>query len=307
MTEEELTFPLVPRGRLVGLSFGSMRSLRRGRGSDVTGSRPYVPGDDVEAIDWGASARLSTARAADEFVVRERLAEEAPRVVIACDCRPQMVGFPSPLPWLDKRLALRRAAQLVADSAGRAGGFVGYVEQADGSTFWQPPLGERLLAGAREERLSRSRWAAPPDWLDRTLALLLQHRRAVTAGSFVFLLSDFLPPRGEEAWLPLLERGIDLVPVVIQDPTWEQSFPDVAGLVLPLRDPATGRRRSVLLSRREVAERRRANEERLAHLLGGFRELGLEPVLVSSSERADILASFLAWAEARRRARVPGR
>ena len=62
-------FPLVPRRRLVGLSFGGMHSARRGSGSDVAGSRPYQPGDDIRAIDWGASARLSSARAADVAAV----------------------------------------------------------------------------------------------------------------------------------------------------------------------------------------------------------------------------------------------
>ena len=69
-----LTFPLVPRRGVIGISFGTMRSLRRGTGTDIAGSRPYRPGDDMDAIDWAASARLSTARARDEFVVRERFA-----------------------------------------------------------------------------------------------------------------------------------------------------------------------------------------------------------------------------------------
>ena len=38
-------FPLVPRYRLTGLPFGSARSTRRGRGSDLAGFRAYVPGD----------------------------------------------------------------------------------------------------------------------------------------------------------------------------------------------------------------------------------------------------------------------
>ena len=63
-----LTFPLVPRRRVHGVSFGTMRSLRRGSGTDVAGSRPYRPGDDMDAIDWAASARLSTAKGRDEFV-----------------------------------------------------------------------------------------------------------------------------------------------------------------------------------------------------------------------------------------------
>src|SRR5207244_9340735 len=89
-----------------------MHSARRGRGSDVAGSRPYVPGDDVKAIDWGASARLSSARGDDAFVVRERYAEEAPRVVVVCDRRPAMRLFPPGLPWLRKAEAQRTVIEL---------------------------------------------------------------------------------------------------------------------------------------------------------------------------------------------------
>src|SRR5947208_15948827 len=89
----DVAFPLTPRRRLIGLSFGGMRSARRGTGSDVAGSRVYRPGDDIDTIDWAASARLSAARGTDEFIVRERFAEEAPRVVIIADRRPEMSLF----------------------------------------------------------------------------------------------------------------------------------------------------------------------------------------------------------------------
>ena len=108
-----MTFPLIPRDQLIGLSFGTMRSLRRGSGTDVAGSRPYVTGDDTRAIDWASSARFSSARQSDEFIIRERYAEESPKVVLVCDRRPAMVGFAPPLPWLDKASAMRRAAELV--------------------------------------------------------------------------------------------------------------------------------------------------------------------------------------------------
>src|SRR5204863_1209167 len=98
----DLTFPLAPRRRVIGLSFGAMHSARRGLGSDVAGSRPYRPGDDVDAIDWPASAKLSTARGSDEFIVREHYADEAPRVVVFCDRRPALAATRAPLPWLDK-------------------------------------------------------------------------------------------------------------------------------------------------------------------------------------------------------------
>src|SRR5438105_15904492 len=100
-------FTLVPRRRLIGLSFGGMHSARRGLGSGVAGSRPYRPGDDVDAIDWPASARLSSARGTDEFIVRERFADEAPRVIVVSDRRPQMALFPAPLPWLRKDEAMK--------------------------------------------------------------------------------------------------------------------------------------------------------------------------------------------------------
>src|SRR6266566_3084596 len=84
------TFPLVPRRRLTGLPFGDLPSRRRGHGSEVIGSRLYEPGDPVSTIDWFASAQLSEARGSDEFVVRDRAADEAPRVTIVLDRRPAM-------------------------------------------------------------------------------------------------------------------------------------------------------------------------------------------------------------------------
>jgi uncharacterized protein (DUF58 family) len=306
VTEARLTFPLVPRRRVIGLSFGTMRSLRRGTGSDVAGSRPYRPGDNMDAIDWAASARLSSARASDEFVVRERYAEEAPKVVVVCDRRPGMAHFQAPLPWLDKALAMRRAVEQILVSAAEAGGFVGYLDFADGEPYWRPPQGDRKLGEVRDERLPSSEFRAPPDTLERSLAHLAEHRRTATAGTFVFVLSDFLPPPSKEAWLQALEHRWDLVPIVIQDPTWEQSFPDVSGIVVPMRDATTGRVADVRLTAAEATARRSANEERLRALAEAFEGLDIDPIFVSSSEPAELLTSFLAWTELRRVRRVIG-
>ena len=289
---------------MIGLSFGTMRSVRRGTGTDVAGSRPYRPGDDVHAIDWAASARLSAARNADEFVVRERYAEEAPRVVIVCDRRPGMRSFEAPLPWLDKAAAMRTATELIIESALLVGGFVGYLDHGGGDPHWVPPRGGRRLADLREDRLPSDEFSGPPDSLERALAHLAQHRRSVTSGAFVFVLSDFLPLPSEEVWLAALEHRWDLVPVVIQDPTWEQSFPDVSGLVVPLRDPATGRAAPARLRRREVAARRDANEQRLQALIAGFEAIELDPVIVSTGDREAILAAFLDWSDFRRARRA---
>ena len=292
-----MTFPLVPKGRLSGLSFGTMRSLRRGRGSDVAGSRPYVPGDDMHAIDWAASARRASARSSDEFVIRELYAEEAPRVVVVCDRRPGMSFFSPPLPWLDKPAAVREAVSLIRQSATLTGGFVGHVDFAGEELLWEPPR-----SGRRSRRAADAppTYDAPPDALDRAIEHLDRHRRALGPGTFVFVLSDFIPQPAQELWLTGRERRWDVVPVVVQDPTWEQSFPDTSGIVVDLRDPVTGRVAPVRLTRREVAARREANEERRRALEDDFRRLGLDAVWVSSGERIDVLVSFLRWSELRK-------
>jgi len=286
-------FTLVPRRRLIGLSFGGMHSARRGRGSDVAGSRAYRPGDDVHAIDWPASARLSSARATDEFIVRESYAEEAPRVVVVIDHRPTMALFRPPLPWLSKPAAMSLAAHLVLDSAIASRGYLGYLDFAERDPRWSPPRSQRDLPELRDERP----FTAPDDVIERAFSYLAIHRRALPAGSFVFVFSDFLVSPHDRVWIDALEHRWDVVPVVIQDPVWEQSFPDVSGIVVPLADPATGKVSYVRLSRREVEQRRDANERRLESLLRTFDALDLQPVVISSADAVDVLGAFLAWSE----------
>jgi uncharacterized protein (DUF58 family) len=268
----------------------------------VAGARFYQAGDDVHAIDWAASARLSSARQSDDFIVREHYADEAPRVLIICDRRPEMSFYAPPLPWLDKTEAMRQAAELILESASLVGGFVGYLDHGDGggNPYWIPPRGVRRLWELTSERLPSRAFSAPPDTLQRAFGHLTEHRRAVAAGSFVFCLSDFIPMPSEEVWLwAAQESGWDVIPVVIQDPTWEQSFPDVSGIEVPLRDPRSGRSTPVRLTASEASARRRVNEERIGRLIDAFRDLDLEPVVVASDDRAEILGSFLEWAEVR--------
>ena len=125
-------------------------------------------------------------------------------------------------------------------------------------------------------------------------------------GTFIFVLSDFIPPPSKEMWLTALEHRWDIVPVVIQDPTWEQSFPDVSGIEVPLRDARTGRVAPVRLRAKEASTRKAANEERLRSVLETFRTLDIDPILVSSSDPAEVLAPFLMWTELRRTRRVLG-
>jgi uncharacterized protein (DUF58 family) len=276
-----------------------MRSARRGTGSDVAGSRPYVPGDDVKAIDWGATARRSSARSSDEFVLRERYAEEAPRVVAICDRRPEMRLFPGDFPWLRKREAQQAALELIRASAIEAHGFIGYLDFGDGEgePFWLPPQSQSLWEYEDRED-SGAAWRAPQANIEDAVEFLLRHPRSVPAGTFVFVLSDFLVPPSSETWLRVLERRWDLIPVVLQDPVWERSFPPIDGYRVRLAD-AQGDVREVQLRRGEAAGRRELNEQRWTNLLETFAEAALEPVVVASHEESEILRAFLDWAETR--------
>jgi hypothetical protein len=289
------TFPLIPRQRVLGLPFGGLHSVRRGLGSDVAGSRPYEPGDNVDRIDWHASARLSLARGTEEFVVREHFADEAPRVVVLCDRRPSMSLFSDDWPWLRKPEAIRHTVRVIGNSTTAARGLLGYFDEADGSAYWHPPRSSRELGPFDVERP----FDAPAHTLARGLGYLVEQRRDLPAGTFVFVLSDFLCEPSRDEWLDALERRWEIVPVVIQDPVWEQSFPEVGGVVVPFADAESRDVSLVRFSETEAGERRIANERRLRDLLFTFRALDMDPVVVSSHELRDVVLSFLTWADQR--------
>lgn len=271
--DDRLTFSLLSRRRVAGVSFGASRSRTRGGGHDLAGARPYLPGDDVRRIDWRASARHSSATGHDAFVVREHFTEEATRVVIVIDRSPSMALFPPELPWLVKPRALEEACAMIVGSAMRAGCLVRerYIPYDAGDDV--------TLADALDE--------------------LVERERGLGAGTFVFLFSDFLQFPPVAVWQRAFATGWDLVPVVVQDPVWEQSFPEVSGAVLPLVSPETGRLTHVSLTRAEVRARRDEHESRLAGILCRLEALGLDWVLVSSHERGRVLEAFLDWSNGR--------
>jgi hypothetical protein len=277
-----------------------MRSRARGYGTDLAGARPYRVGDDVRRIDWRASARLSSARGTDEFVVREHLTDEATRVVVVIDRSPTMQLYPRELPWLCKPAAIAEACDMIFESALQAGCAVGYLD--DGEPDDRARLEGRRIGsdgGRAEPRRIGKDLPARDDGspsIARLLAHVVRQERTLPPGTFVFLLSDFLDFPPDVVWQEALDRSLDVVPVVIQDPVWEQTFPDVAGAVVPLADPASGKVVNVRMSRADVRARRDENRARFRSILGRLEARELDCVLVSSHDPGRVLQSFVEWA-----------
>jgi uncharacterized protein (DUF58 family) len=280
-------FPFPARRRIAGSLLGEASSARRGESADIAGSRSYVPGDDPRAIDWAGSARLSAARGRDQFLVREFYEEETPVAVILCDRSPSMSAPPAPgTPFLSKPQTLARVAALVADSAFEARSQFAYFEFRGDTPFFSPP-------GARGARALLEDWTATPGEggdrsADQLLRALIAERARLPAGTLVFVLSDFAPAPSETV---VLDTGWEVVPVVIQDPVWEQSFPlEAAGLVLEQLDGPTR------ISADDAARLQHEHERRIDEIAAWSARHGFSAVVPRGYQREQLVDTFTVWA-----------
>ena len=267
-----------------GVSGRTQTSLLRGGGYEIASSRAYRPRrqhprDRLEGLCPHVE------RAVVGRVRRPRALRRRRRPVWSsfADRRPAMSLYPrGPAVAAQAR---RRRGRRPADRRQRDRG-AGVARATSTSPTRASPAGSRreppanAITHPRARARSRDAYTAPAD----NLALGLRHLARSPAascppGSFVFVLSDFLEPPAHAVWRAAAGRGWDIVPVIVQDPRWEQSFPATSGLALPLAEPGSCALRPVRLTRREAAERREANERRLEALLGTFAELRLDPVL----------------------------
>ena len=302
-TTPAATFPLVPQRRFVGAGVGEHRSPRRGAGDEVAGTRAYRPGDRRTWIDWRASARLSAARGTDEFVVREFFADTAPRAAVVVDRRPRMALHGSSFPWLDKAAAMDEAVRLIGRSVAAERGDLAYVADHAGRPRWVAPRAPRRVLEQLERADGAMSFAAGPRSPDDCLRVLVEHAPSFPAGTFVFVLSDFVDAVAPRTWRRLRALHWDVTPVVVQDATWEQSFPEVGAVLLPVGDVESGVVRDVWISAADARARAAANERRLADLLAGFRRLGCDPVVLGSSDPREIAHCFGRWSQRRARLR----
>ncbi len=281
---------LEPHVRIIGSLFGNAPSRRRGSSDDVVGSRPYQVGDDVRRIDWATSARLSALRGEDHFVVRESYGEEAPIVCFALDRSASMALYPREYPWLHKPDAVRQIADVVALSAGHYHCPLAYLD----AETWQSPstsTGPEDL----EQLLDQGRYDRSGDTIDSLFRRLRSVEHLLPGGSFVFICSDFMEVPSERTLAMVIDAEWDLVPVVVQDPLWEQSYPEAAGEVaLPVCDEA-GRFRLLRQGRAEVRDRRQEHEARLRRLDELLTNYGFPPIVLSELGPAALIDALRSW------------
>jgi hypothetical protein len=81
----------------------------------------------------------------------------------------------------------------------------------------------------------------------------------------------------------------------------ERSFPQVAGVMLPVELLPAERTRPVRLTHAEVESLRAAHEARYARILDGLVQVGLEPIVLERDDPDHIFERFVGWSEGRRR------
>ncbi len=281
---------LEPHVRIIGSLFGSAASRRRGQSDDVVSGRPYLVGDDVRRIDWATSARLSAIRGEDHFVVRESYGEEAPIVCFTVDRSSSMGLYPREYPWLHKPEAVRQMAEIVCLSANHYHCPLSYLDDVS----WRPPS---TTTGREQifELLDARGYDGEDDTLDSLFGLLHSVEHLLPAGTFIFCCSDFLRVPSERTLAMIADADWGLVPVVVQDPLWEQSYPEVAAdVALPVLDE-DGRFRLLRQSRAAVRERRAANEARLRRLEELFTGYGFPPIVVSDVGPEALAEALRSW------------
>lgn len=256
---------------------GQYHSVFKGRGLIFSDVRQYMPGDDVRAIDWNVSARMSQAHV-KQFV------EERDRTVNLVIDMSASVRFGTRA--ASKRDTAAELAAMVAFSAIRNNDRVGLYIVTDRVARFVPPkkgkkhvmrvVGEIL---AFEPRSRRTDLAAGLDFLGK-----IARRRSV-----VFLVSDFLSTGWERAMRITAQRH-DLVPVVITDRV-EDALPSV-GLCM-FEDMETGEVVEVDTSGAGAVEYRRRIEAQRTARDAALRRMSVDVVEVHTDRPyVDALVAF---------------
>ncbi|MGP4022533.1 DUF58 domain-containing protein [Actinomadura sp. 3N407] len=231
--------------RLDGLLQGDHLGLLPGPGSEPAEGREYVAGDDVRAMDWNLTARMTAPH------VRDRVADRELETWVVVDATASM-DFGTGR--LEKRDLAVFAVAAVGFLTERTGNRLGaQIVHDDGVRRVPARTGRPHLLGLLGTLLSAPRGAGGHGRASLGTAADLLHRTGARRRGVAVVVSDFLEQA--ETWerpLRLLGARHQLLAVEVVDPR-ELTLPDVG--MLTLVDPETGRRREVATAGRRLRER----------------------------------------------------
>ncbi|HPH66839.1 MAG TPA: DUF58 domain-containing protein [Kofleriaceae bacterium] len=248
---------------------GAYVSVFKGRGMEFDEVRPYVPGDDVRAIDWNVTARTGEAHvkrfveereltvmllvdisASQEFGSGRRskleaAAELSALLALSATSNDDKVGLllfhgEADL-YIPPRKGSKHALRVIREVLARGGSEPATVQQKRMITEW-PGMVRRWWQQFRSKRTSAAAAANTGAGRATSIGAALEFcRKVLPRRTVLFLISDFV----DENYLDVLRhasRKHDVVAALVTDPREQQMPP--AGLVT-LVDAETGATRLV--------------------------------------------------------------
>jgi len=274
--------------RLDGLLQGDYRSLFRGGGSDFAALREYQFGDDVRAIDWNVTARMTIP------YVREYLEDREITAWFLLDLSPS-VDFGTVGGGREKRTVLIDFVTTLARLLTRRGNRVGMIVSGGAGEHTTPAGSGRVQVLRLVEDLLREPRLEGAPFTDLAPLLESAHRR-IRRRSMIVLISDFIGVPGWERPLELLNRRHELLAVRLVDPR-EIDLPNVGPVLM--EDAETGEQLYVDTADARFRQRfRAAADAREAAVAAAFGRARVEAVTLSTDD--DLVRAIVRMATERR-------
>ncbi|MFW6157098.1 MAG: DUF58 domain-containing protein, partial [Armatimonadota bacterium] len=174
----------------------------RGEGTELYGTRPFVPGDDLRRVDWNATARRG------QLIVREYERAEATDAAIILDLdRAVHLGR-------GNDATIERAVKLAASISAQLldrGSSVGLVASNEEDWSIAPSAAPHQTA-----RLMDALARVQPETTEPLRAVVAAHISWLPAGGMVTVISPRLDDRPLEIAADLLDRGFHVSWMIVE-------------------------------------------------------------------------------------------
>lgn len=273
-----------PFSPVLNLFPGEFPSVYKGDGEDFVDLRPYQPGDDAKIIHWPHYAKTR------ELFVIERVVPKNLTIVSAVDLSQSMYWSEEKIDIVDAFFAI--LIKSLVWSGSNSLSCLGFSGEIEG--YFPPRAGKEHFNQLLKWYLGYS----PQNYLTNIPLALDFLVKKVKPRSVVFFISDFLVRQNFDKELRMAASRFDFVPVVITDPKEFTFFP---GARVNYRDQETGDQKPLWLTQKRIAELLEERTERQKKLKSIFKQYGLEPIFLESSQDKAVVAAIHNFFERRLR------